>query len=233
MSDFESFHFAFKVILNQFAPLKQKLRRNNYQPFMTKTLHKVIMKRPKLRNKFNKEKNIENWSKYKRQCNPCSNLLKQSKKRHFNNLNVKKVTENKRFWKTIKPSVTEKNKTTNNIILTENNQPVREDKAIYQILNTYFANVTKALKLPQVDEFQSFENEESCRLIRENYGGESFHFKSISKDAIIEAVKELTSTKASISNDIPISKIKNFATCYCEKFASIFNDCLKKTSFWI
>ena len=37
--------------------------------------------------------------------------------------------------------------------------------------------------------------------------------------------------KASISNDIPISIINNFATCYCEKFASVFNDCLKENKF--
>ena len=66
VSDFESFHFAFKVTLNKLAPLKQKLIRNNNQPFMTKTLRKAIMRRSKLRNKFNKERNIENWSEYKR-----------------------------------------------------------------------------------------------------------------------------------------------------------------------
>ena len=55
--NFESFQFAFKVILNQFA---------NNQPFMTKTLRKAIMKRSKLRNKFNEKKNIKNWSEYKR-----------------------------------------------------------------------------------------------------------------------------------------------------------------------
>ena len=32
-------------------------------------------------------------------------------------------------------------------------------------------------------------------------------------------------------NDIPISIITNFATCYCEKLASIFNDCLKESNF--
>ena len=30
---------------------------------------------------------------------------------------------------------------------------------------------------------------------------------------------------------MPISIIKNFATCYCEKLASIFNDCLKENKF--
>ena len=202
VSDFESFQFAFKVILNQFAPLKQKLIRNNNQPFMTKPLRKAITKRSKLRNKFNEKRNIENWFEYKRQRSFCSSLLKQSKKRHFSNLNVNHVTKNKKFLKTIKPLFTEKNKTTNNIILSENNKTVREDKAICQIFNAYFTNVTKGLKLRQVDESQSFENEESCWLIRGNYGGESFSFKSVSKGDITEAVKNLPSNKASISNDI-------------------------------
>ena len=60
MPTFELFQFAFKVILNQFAPLKQELIRNNNHPFMTKTFRKAIMKRSKLRNKFNEERNIEN-----------------------------------------------------------------------------------------------------------------------------------------------------------------------------
>ena len=114
---------------------------------------------------------------------------------------MKDVTENKQFRKTKKPFLTEKNNATNNIILTESNQTVTEDKAICQIFNTYFTNVIKGLKLRQVHESQSLENEESCRLIRENYGGESFSFKSISKEDIIEAVKKLPSNKTSISND--------------------------------
>ena len=47
--DFESFHLAFKTTLDRFAPLKQKVVRNNNQPFMTKTLRKAIMKRSKLK----------------------------------------------------------------------------------------------------------------------------------------------------------------------------------------
>ena len=99
--DFQSFYLAFKTTLDRFAPLKQKVLRNNNQSFMTKTLCKATMKRSKLRNRFNKERNAKNYSDYKRQQNYCSNLLKESKTRHFNNLNLKDVTENKRFWKTV------------------------------------------------------------------------------------------------------------------------------------
>ena len=126
-------HF-FKVTLDQFASLKQKLIRNDNQSFMTKIFRKTILKRSKSRSKFNEERSIENWSEYMRQHNFCSNL-RQSKKHHFNNLKMKYVTENKQFWKTIKLFLTEKTKTTNNIILTENNQRVREDKTICQIIN--------------------------------------------------------------------------------------------------
>ena len=48
---------------------------------------------------------------------------------------------------------------------------------------------------------------------------------------MIKAVKKPPLDKASISNDIPISIIKNFATCYYEKLASIFNDFLKENKF--
>ena len=45
------------MTLNRFAPLKQKIVRNNNQLFMAKSLCKAIVKRSKLINKFNKERN--------------------------------------------------------------------------------------------------------------------------------------------------------------------------------
>ena len=37
--------------------------------------------------------------------------------------------------------------------------------------------------------------------------------------------------KASISNDIPVSVMKQFVNCYCEKLTNILNDCLKENRF--
>ena len=53
-------------------------------------------------------------------------------------------------------------------------------------------------------------------------------FKSISKKDIIDAIKTLPSNKASTSNDILVSVMKQFANCYCEKLTNILNDYLKK-----
>ena len=116
------------------------------------------MKRSKVRNKFNKGRNAKNWSDYKQQRNYCSNLLKESKTNHFNNLNVKDVTENKRFWKTIKPFFTDKTNSIN-IILTENYQNIREGGKISNIFSTYFTIVKQGLKIRQVDKTQSFKSD--------------------------------------------------------------------------
>ena len=56
-------------------------------------------------------------------------------------------------------------------------------------------------------------------------------FKLVSKKDITDAIKKLPSNKASISNDIPVSVMKQFAYCYCEKRTNILNDCLKENRF--
>ena len=112
--DFEWLHLAFKTTLERFASLQQKAVPNNNQTFMTKTLPKAIMKGSKLKNNFKKERNTKNCSDYKEQQHYCSKLLKDSKTRLFNNLKVENVTENKGFWKTIRPFFTDETKNTEN-----------------------------------------------------------------------------------------------------------------------
>ena len=69
----------------------------------------------------------------------------------------------------------EKVKTTNNTTLTENNKLGKEDGKYVKLFNTYFINVTKSLNLRVAEKDQSFENEESCRLIK--YLMEMKHFR--------------------------------------------------------
>ena len=59
---------------------------------MTKKLRKEIMKRSTLKHNFKKNRNRENWCKYKTQRNYCVNLLRKSKKQYFSNINVSDVT---------------------------------------------------------------------------------------------------------------------------------------------
>ena len=109
---------------------------------MTKKLRKQVMTRSTLRNKYNENHTYENWSDYKKQCNICTNILKKTKTAYFNNIDIKNITESKRFWTAVK-TFTEKSKTCNKIILNECNKTIKAGKQIANKFNKYFANILK------------------------------------------------------------------------------------------
>ena len=59
---------------------------------------------PCLLNKQRKDNSAGNLFAYKRQKNVCVKLLGKSKKNFYNYLNVKRITDNRTFWQTIKPN---------------------------------------------------------------------------------------------------------------------------------
>ena len=102
--------------------MKQKYHRANQVGFITKDLHKAIMKRSRLRNKFLRDRTDISREEYKKQRNLCVSLLKKAKKDHFANLDIKSATDNKKFWQTVKPPFSNKVKTITVIKLVEKTQ---------------------------------------------------------------------------------------------------------------
>ena len=139
--------------LNNHAPLKTKVLRGNDQPFMTKELRKEHMKRTRLLNQYRKHKSLENENLYKKQRNYCVKLLKKAKTTYYGNLNPSNICDNKKFWNTVKPLLSEKCITTENIILNENRKMVSDDKEIADIFNNYFSNAVKGLNLDYYEHF--------------------------------------------------------------------------------
>ena len=97
---------------------------------MNKALRKAILTRSKLKNKFNKNSSAKNWNSYKKQINFCLKFLRQTKKKYFNNINVKKVSDNKTFWKSVKLFFSNKGFNSGNILLVEGNEIANDDRKI-------------------------------------------------------------------------------------------------------
>ena len=134
--------------LHQHEPRKQKYARGNHMPFMNKTLSKEIMKRTKLRNKFLKERTHESKKRYTSQRNYCVSLVKKTKKNYYNSLHEKGVSDNKTFWKTVKPFLSDKIVSKEQILLVENDEIISENSKIAESLNCFFSNIAKNLKIP-------------------------------------------------------------------------------------
>ena len=116
--------------------------------FTTKELRKEIMKRSKLRNKFNRNRNHEDWCNLTFQRNFCVNLLRKSREKYYEHLSVKKVMGNQTFWKTVKPYFSNKGSNSRLITLLKNDSVLTDDKSIIaKTMNNFFTNITKNLNL--------------------------------------------------------------------------------------
>ena len=155
----------FKAVLNRaiqkHAPIKQRYVRANQAPFISKTINKEIMKRSRLRNKFLNTKGDIDRKAYNKQRNLCVSLIRREKKNCFNKISTRDITDNKTFWKTVKPLFTDKIQTKSKITLIEkkvvsgvgqgqiaSEKVIPKDQVVAEVFNKFFINIVPNLKIP-------------------------------------------------------------------------------------
>ena len=82
-----------------------------------------------------KKRSYDNWDKYKKQINFCVKLLRKTKQNYFNNMDIKSVSDTKKFWKTIKPYFSNKGLNSNKIFLSEKRRLIKDPAAIATTMN--------------------------------------------------------------------------------------------------
>ena len=117
VSDLAKVNVCALKVLDKEAPVKKKFIRANEAPFMTRKLKNAIMVRSRLRNTFLKHPTNDKTSfcvslllrntflkhPTNDKTNFCISLLRKEKKNYFENLDTKNNSDNKTFWKTVKP----------------------------------------------------------------------------------------------------------------------------------
>ena len=80
----------------------------------------------------------------------CVSLLRKKKNSsYYSNLDEKNVTDNKAFWKTVKPFLSDKITSKEKIASIEENEIVSNDENTAQVLNTFFSNILGSLNIPE------------------------------------------------------------------------------------
>ena len=240
--DFDRFKFIVNNLLKSHAPMKEKYIRRNQAPFMNKSVRKAIMVRTKLLNKFRKENSFINELEYKRQRNFCTTLIKKTKRNFYNNLNVNKITDNKSFWKTVKPSFTEKTLKDEKIVLTENDTTFSEENKIAEIFRSYFDGIVDGLNIkrceiskehndPILNAIKTFEKHPSILKIKELNSGCRFSFENVSLEDVKKVTLELDITKASQFLDIPTKTLSRMLIFFPEFFFVSINYSISNSIF--
>ena len=128
--------------------ISHSMQGENNSPFTNKALSKVIMVRTKLRNTF-KNRSKKNKKSYNMQRNSCVSLFQKSKRDYYNNLNGKNICNNKKFWKAVKPLLSNEIVSNEKTTLVEDEEIIKIDLATANLLNNSFSDNIKSLEIPQ------------------------------------------------------------------------------------
>ena len=208
---------------------------------MTKALRKAIMKRSELASKYHKTKSIEDYNIYKKQRNFCSKLYKKERKKVYDNLDIKNITDNKKVWKTLKPLLSDKAKCgSTKINLVENDEILSIDKEIAEAFNNYYSNAVKSLNLQCDSEHLSDVSDETdpieraikkfkCHpsIINVNQNipkTTNFEFSQTDIDSIKKMIDNLDSSQNGTFGGIPTNCLKGVSDISAKFLNSVWNN---------
>ena len=210
---------------------------------MSKQLRKAIMSRTRLLNKYRRNNSAGNLFAYKRQRNFCVNLLRKLKKNFYNNFNVKRITDNRKFRQTIKPNCTDKTLKDERITLVEGDKVITEEKYLVKIFKDHFEKIVETLKIdrpilsdlsddPVLNAIESFSHHASVLKIKEaRNSSDCFSFKLVTIEDICKEIRALDASKVTQSDDIPTKIIKNNSDIFSRFFQANFNNAIETSTF--
>ena len=245
-SDYSAFASEVETVLNRHAPLKKKYVRANDGPFMTKALRKSIMLRTQLRNKYNKERSQSNLNTFRKQRNKCVKLLRKAKFEYYKNLNLKDISDNRKFWKTVKPIFSDKVQMNSSITLNEDGKILTNELEIAEVFNNFFINITDSLGILREETSQSpgqsedpiniaskkYVSHPSIIAIRENFKiNQKFDFREVTVGEMCLQLSKLDFKKAAPKGSIPTKILKENADIFSDVLQSNMNSCFAKLEF--
>ena len=208
---------------------------------MNSELSKAIMVRSRLRNKFLKLKTNESKVAYKKQRNHCVAILRKIKIQFYEHLNPSLISDNKTFWKQVKPFFSDKTPRNSKILLSEGNEIISNPATCAEIFNNFFSDavddseIDRSLHIdctvnsddPVEKAIGMFNNHLSIlRINQEGYSRNSFNFDPISESSIYYIISNIDSAKAYQKDNIPPQILKdNVDICSYVLFSDV-NKCM-------
>ena len=156
--------------------------------------------------------------------NFCSKPYKKERKKFYSQLDI---TDNKLFWKTMKPYLSEKCTYASKIYLVHNENVIYDDQELADTFNNFFEH---AVDHSEIQEYQSdhnidinpisddpidyaiakYKNHPSIIMINENVSFESrFSFTTVNEENIQREILDLNSKKPVTFGNIPTKMLKS------------------------
>ena len=241
-----------RKLIDKHAPLKNKKIKGNNKPFVTKELRSAIMKRSRLRNKYNKWQSRDNYIAYRLAKRQCDKLTDDAKTQYFSNATANGTMTNKEFWKIMKPALTNKGFLGSDaIILEENGEIISDESKLVDIFNNHYINIVESTTgTPPTllgDPSDPNRDFDTVKEIVEKYIDHpiivkirehkpctigSFSLPLATKEEISKIMKDIDISKSCGPDKIPPKFIKISADILDTPLASIINDSVLNNRFY-
>ena len=226
-------------VLNQYAPIKTTRRHPKHAPFMNMELRKARNVKAMLRRKYDKYPSNSNWEHYRKQRNYVTKLRNKSIRHYFSkNCNLDKSST--KFWKIIKPFMSQKSSPQNGCItLFDNEKIVNDPKEVCNIFNSHFSSCANHIgcSKPISDSdcmnsiSDSFQTHPSIRSIKEEKNSSSFQFTEIDIDQVYKLLSNINVKKSTGSDKISPRLLKLSATVISKPLTSLINMSIRTNTF--
>ena len=156
---------------------------------------------------------------------------------------MKRITDNRKFWQTIKPNLTDKTLRDERITLAEGDKVIIEEKHVVKKFKDHFEKTVETLKIdrpklsdlsddPVLNATENFSHHASVLKIKEARDStDCFSFKLVSIEDICKEIRALDTSKATQSDDIPTKIIKNNSDIFSKIFQANLNNAIETSTF--
>ena len=155
-------------------------------------------------------------------------------------IHIKNISDNKKFWNTIKPLFSNKRLNSNKLMLIENDKLISEEPLLARTMNEYFTSITKNLNLKLSPRFSDlkdiinfYQNHISIIKImsQSNSEFEPFHFQRVSSNELKKEILNVSNKKATRKGDVPVNLLKGSIDTYLPVLTEIINSFFEQNEF--
>ena len=203
------------------------------------------MRRSEFESKYYNNPTKENNTTYRKQKNYCSRLYKKERKKYYENLNINDITDNKKFWKTIKPLFSDKGQQTKHITLIEKGNIISDDHEVADTFSSIFKNAVNSLNIEENKHLLTFsdaldpvdkainvyEAHPSILKIKEINKAQNFSFSEVNLSEIEKQLQNLNPKKATTYMNVPTKLLKNNFDACAPTLHQVFNEIIRSSIF--
>ena len=162
-------------------------------------------------------------------------------------MNEKKITDNKTFWKTVKPFLSDKTPSDEKITLIEKDKIIKTDTKTDNVLNTFFSTIISNLNIPEYPVSDSISNDINDPVLKSilkykdhpsikaiekiSKLSNLFKFSNAEKREILNEIVNLDALKSCQDTDVPTKIIKENAAIFADFIHPAINASINKNEF--